>query len=88
MMDKTTVCRICQGTSLKEVMDFGEVALAGGFLEPGMFHMEQRHHLRIGMCTECATVQVVDHPKTGATIKWPAEAFSRNKMLFEEKWIN
>lgn len=31
---------------------------------------------------------VVDHPKTGATIKWPAEAFSRNKMLFEEKWIN
>lgn len=60
MMDKTTVCRICQGTTLKEVMDFGEVALAGGFLEPGMFHMEQRHHLRIGMCTECATVQVVD----------------------------
>ncbi len=31
---------------------------------------------------------VVDHPKTGATIKWPAEAFSRNKMIFEEKWIN
>lgn len=31
---------------------------------------------------------VVDHPKTGATIKWPAEAFARNKMIFEEKWIN
>lgn len=31
---------------------------------------------------------VVTHPKTGATIKWPPEAFSRNKMIFEEKWIN
>lgn len=31
---------------------------------------------------------VVLHPKTGASIKWPAEAFARNKMIFEEKWIN
>lgn len=55
-----TVCRICQGTTLKEVMDFGEVALAGGFLKPEMFHVEQRHRLRLGMCVDCATVQVVD----------------------------
>ena len=31
---------------------------------------------------------VVTHPKTGATIRWPAEAFSRNQQLFESKWIN
>lgn len=55
-----TVCRVCQGATLKEVMDFGEVSLAGGFLKLGMFHMEQRHRLRLGMCTDCATVQVVD----------------------------
>lgn len=74
MMDKTTVCRVCQGTTLKEVMDFGEVALAGGFLKPEMFHVEQRHRLRLGMCVDCATVQVVDSV--------PAST------LFEEKWIN
>ena len=31
---------------------------------------------------------VVTHPKTGATIKWPPEAFSRNKLIFEETWVN
>ena len=31
---------------------------------------------------------VVTHPKTGATIKWPPEAFHRNKMIFERTWIN
>lgn len=31
---------------------------------------------------------VVHHPKTGATIKWPAEGFARNKRIFEGKWVN
>lgn len=29
---------------------------------------------------------VVTHPKTGATIKWPAEGFTRNADLFRRKW--
>lgn len=29
---------------------------------------------------------VVIHPKTGATIKWPAEKFERNKRIYEARW--
>lgn len=35
-----------------------------------------------------STLQYKSNPNGGATIKWPAEAFARNKMIFEEKWIN
>lgn len=31
---------------------------------------------------------VVHHPKTGATIKWPAEGFARNENVFKIKWPN
>jgi hypothetical protein len=31
---------------------------------------------------------VVIHPKTGASISWPAEMFARNLALLEEKWPN
>lgn len=31
---------------------------------------------------------VVTHPKTGATIVWPAEKFERNKAIFEYKWVH
>lgn len=53
-------CRICNGHDLMPVMDFGRVALAGGFLKPDMFHVEQRHRLELVFCSECATLQVKD----------------------------
>lgn len=29
---------------------------------------------------------VVTHPKTEATIRWPAESFARNKAIYERRW--
>jgi SAM-dependent methyltransferase len=42
-------------------MDFGEVALAGGFLKPEGFATEPRFRLRLHFCHDCLAVQVVDH---------------------------
>ena len=30
---------------------------------------------------------VVQHPKTGATIKWGAEAFARNEAIYRQRWL-
>jgi SAM-dependent methyltransferase len=41
-------------------MDFGDVALAGGFLKPAQFASEQRFRLRLSFCKTCFAVQVPD----------------------------
>ena len=41
-------------------MDFGRVALAGGFLESEQFENEQKYPLRLFFCDDCCAVQVVD----------------------------
>jgi SAM-dependent methyltransferase len=41
-------------------MDFGKVALAGGFLTPAQFGNESYYSLRLFFCHECFGVQVVD----------------------------
>ncbi len=56
----TVACAFCQGKSMHLVMDFGEVALAGGFLKKDDFASEPRFPLRLFFCEECFAVQVVD----------------------------
>jgi len=41
-------------------MDFGSVALAGGFLKPDQFEAEQRYPMRLGFCETCYAVQLRD----------------------------
>tara|TARA_Y100000588_G_scaffold387883_1_gene486783 strand:- start:15463 stop:16671 length:1209 start_codon:yes stop_codon:yes gene_type:complete len=41
-------------------MDFGRVALAGGFLTSQQFENEQKYPLRLFFCDDCCAVQVVD----------------------------
>lgn len=41
-------------------MDFGEVALAGGFLRKDQFQSEQKFPLRLGFCSGCFAVQILD----------------------------
>jgi len=55
-----TNCAFCEGTSLEEIIDFGEVALAGGFLKPEKFAAEQRFPLRVHFCRDCYALQVLD----------------------------
>jgi cyclopropane fatty-acyl-phospholipid synthase-like methyltransferase len=58
---KTDCCRVCHGTDLVEVMDFGEMALAGGFLAPGEEAGERRYPLSLSFCPDCTTLQVGQH---------------------------
>lgn len=41
-------------------MDFGQVALAGGFLKQEQFAAERKFPLRVYFCNDCYAVQVVD----------------------------
>lgn len=41
-------------------MDFGQVALAGGFLKEEQFASERKFPLRVYFCDDCYSVQVVD----------------------------
>jgi SAM-dependent methyltransferase len=53
-------CAFCQSHALEQVIDFGEVALAGGFVKPEHFANEPRFRLRVFFCRECYAVQIVD----------------------------
>lgn len=56
----THACAFCDSERLSLVMDFGEVALAGGFLKQEQFASERKFPLRVYYCNECFAVQVVD----------------------------
>ena len=53
-------CAFCEGQSLQPVVDFGKVALAGGFLRKDQFAKEPLFPLRVFFCNDCAAVQVPD----------------------------
>ena len=55
-----TTCRLCGSEALTQVMDFGEMALAGAFLTPAEFASERRFPLRVSFCQECYLLQVID----------------------------
>lgn len=68
------VCAFCDSTRMSEVMDFGEVALAGAFLKPEQFAQEKKYPLRLYVCDECHAVQVID--------KVPAEVLFHDYFYF------
>ena len=53
-------CAFCDSKNLSKVIDFGSVALAGGFLRPEDFAAEGLYPLRVYFCENCYAVQVVD----------------------------
>jgi hypothetical protein len=54
------ICAFCGKSNMNLIMDFGEVALAGGFLKPEDFTDEQKFPMRVCFCNDCFSVQVVD----------------------------
>jgi methylation protein EvaC len=67
-------CSFCSSQRMSVVMDFGEVALAGGFLKPEQFEAEQTYKLRLYFCHECYAVQIVD--------KIPPDVLFKNYFYF------
>ena len=53
-------CAFCGHDDLNEVIDFGEVALAGAFLKQSDFQQERKYPLRVCFCPKCHAVQVTD----------------------------
>ncbi|MEW5894431.1 MAG: class I SAM-dependent methyltransferase [Candidatus Omnitrophota bacterium] len=53
-------CRFCQGKDLTQILDLGNVPLAGGFLKEKDFPDEKFFPLRLNFCKDCYLVQVSD----------------------------
>jgi methylation protein EvaC len=53
-------CAFCGGHSLEQIIDFGDVALAGGFVKPEQFAAEPRYRLRVFFCVDCCALQLPD----------------------------
>jgi SAM-dependent methyltransferase len=53
-------CAFCESASLEQIIDFGNVALAGAFLKPEEFQAERLFPLRVHYCTDCYALQVID----------------------------
>ena len=58
--DETPCCSFCDSRDTTEIIDFGDVALAGGFLKPEQFDTELKYPLRVHFCNDCYAVQVID----------------------------
>ena len=56
----TPCCSICNSKSMIPIIDFGKVALAGGFLRSNQFTEESYYPLRLFFCHDCNAVQVID----------------------------
>jgi methylation protein EvaC len=67
-------CSFCDSTHMSEVMDFGEVALAGAFLKPEQFNCERKFRQRLYFCHDCYAVQIVD--------KIPADVLFQNHYFY------
>lgn len=59
-MSRVVCCAFCDGDRITEIMNFGEVALAGGFLRSDQFGEESYYPLRLFFCHDCFAVQVID----------------------------
>jgi len=53
-------CRLCKSSSLKKVIDFGLMPLAGGFLKKNKLSQEKKYPLRIFFCQNCKLLQLID----------------------------
>ena len=56
-----STCRIC-AASVEAFIDFGQMPISNGFLVPEKFADEYFYNMRAALCSECATLQVIDVP--------------------------
>ena len=60
MFQKRFSCAFC-GNHTIEILDYGTVALAGGFLKPEQFATEEKYPLSLHFCERCYAVQIPQH---------------------------
>ena len=58
---KRTTCRACESKNLKEILNLGDMALAGGFLpNKEAIATETRFPLPVHVCLDCSLVQILE----------------------------
>jgi methylation protein EvaC len=55
------ICAFCGSSALADVIDFGNVAVAGAFLTKNEIPNENKYPLKVVFCKDCFAVQVRDH---------------------------
>jgi methylation protein EvaC len=53
-------CRFCQSSNISLIIDFGNVALAGAFLQPGQFPDEIKYPQQLYFCKDCFLLQIIN----------------------------
>jgi len=53
-------CRICESEDLKAFLDFGDMPLAGGFINKEDFSMEKTYPLTVAFCQRCKETQILE----------------------------
>ena len=71
---RRNTCRFCQGVNLSEILDLGNVPLAGGFIKEKDFRHEEYYPLILSFCQDCYLVQVNN--------VIPAEVLFKNNYFF------
>ena len=54
------ICAFCDSSNIDLIMDFGTMALAGGFLKKNNFDKEPQFRMRMAFCNDCYAVQIID----------------------------
>tara|TARA_B100000212_G_scaffold119733_1_gene89534 strand:+ start:23696 stop:25006 length:1311 start_codon:yes stop_codon:yes gene_type:complete len=53
-------CRFCNSKKITEIINFGNVGLAGGFLLPNEFKCEKKYPQQLFFCEDCFLLQIIN----------------------------
>lgn len=53
-------CSFCNSKNYETLVDFGDMALAGGFLKPSSFDNEKKYPMTLIFCKDCYSVQILE----------------------------
>ena len=56
-------CTFCRSAFMIEVLDFGNMALAGAFLKKSQIVTEKKYKMRLYICQKCKSLQIIDKIK-------------------------
>ena len=62
-LQESNKCRFCSSMKITKIIDFGNVALAGGFLKSENFKEEKKYPQQLYFCEDCYLLQIINNPR-------------------------
>ena len=59
-INKNLKCRFCSSSKITQIIDFGDVGLAGAFLLPDNFPLENKYPQQLYFCEDCYLLQIIN----------------------------